>query len=138
MDNIFEFTKHNILWLHMAEYYTIEKLAYKVKYEDKFSALSIRIEKMHYLMYAFNDCPKNECYACDAIPSITSCYDCPIDIGICGDVHGRRDLYSLYCDAISMYAYTNKKIHREEAHEIALQIANAPKNAYTDIKYIWR
>lgn len=137
MDNIFEFTKHNILWQHMAEYYTIEKLTYKVRNEDNFSVISIRIEKMHYLMCVFNDCPKNECYACDAIPSITSCYDCPIDIGICGDVQ-MRNLYSLYCGAISGYVYTNKKIYKEEAHKIALQIANAPKNEYTDIKYIWR
>ena len=135
MAKIFEFTKHNILWLHMSEYYTIEKLAYKMKYEDKFSTLSIRIEKMHYIMCVFNDCPANECYACDATPSITSCYDCPI--GICGDEQ-MRNLYSLYYHTISRYAYTNKKIYREEAHKIALQIANASKNEYTSIEYIWR
>ena len=130
MDNIFEFTKHNILWLHMAEDYTIEKLAYCM------NRMTFMNEKEQYVTSMFGDNFLDDfswCYACLACSY--KCTDCPIDIGICGE---RNNLYEKYMRAVVTYAITNDKSAKEEAQKIALEIANAPKNKNTDIEYIWR
>lgn len=129
MNRKFAYSKHIMLWKHMAKEKTIERIVERTK-EDMatdndnnylmYINQNIVVEKRTYIRTMFNEHVANSCYACEVdVP----CSECPIKIGRC-----TNGLYEKYMYAISNYAETNSKEYLDEAIQLALDIAHAELN----------
>lgn len=130
MNRKFEYSKHIMLWKHMANEKTIERIVANAKDDMEraksstayfsFAEFNVIMEKKEYISNVFNEYVANGCYACQAnVP----CSACPIKIGRCSN-----GLYNKYVYAISNYTKTDNKEYLNEAIQLALGIANAELN----------
>ena len=139
---IFEYSKHIMLWKHMAKEEVIEHIVSKTKADMNitndsvsyaiYTNLNVVEEKRGYIYTIFREDVVNSCYACEAnVP----CSACPIKIGRCSD-----GLYILYINAIAKYAETDNKEFLHEAIQCASDIAHAELNKdvieYYDIEVV--
>ena len=130
MNRKFEYSKHIMLWKHMAKEKTIERIVAKTKDDMEmaksstayflFTEINVKTEKKAYIYNVFNEYVANSCYACNIH---TPCNACPIKIGRCSN-----GLYEKYVYAISKYTETNNKEYLDEAIQYALDIAHAELN----------
>ena len=143
MKRKFEYSKHIMLWKHMAKEEVIEHTVAKIKDDmainknstnyHECTNFNIVKEKESYIYNVFNQYVLNGCYACEA--NTPSCADCPIKIGRCYD-----GLYTKYINAIAKYAETDNKEYLNEAIQCASDIAHAELNKdvieYYDIEVV--
>lgn len=129
----FAYSKHIMLWKHMAKEEVIEHIVYKIKddmaiaknYTDYllYSEFHVIMEKKAYIYNVFRERVVNSCYACEAnVP----CSACPIKIGRCSN-----GLYTKYLYAIANYVKTDNKKYLHEAIQCASDIAHAELNKET-------
>lgn len=133
----FEYSKHIMLWKHMAKEEVIEHIVSKTKAYMEinksstaqlssyllYTELNVIEEKKAYIYTIFREYVLNSCYACEAhVP----CSACPIKIGRCS-----TGLYKKYLYAIANYTKTDNKEYLNEAIQCASNIAHAELNKET-------
>lgn len=138
----FAYSKHIMLWKHMAKEEVIEHIVYKIKddmaiandntHYGLYTEFHVIMEKKAYIYNVFREYVVNSCYACEAnVP----CSACPIKIGRCSN-----GLYTKYLYAVTKYAETDNKEYLNEAIQCASDIAHAELNKdvieYYDIEVI--
>lgn len=130
MNRKFAYSKHIMLWKHMAKEEVIEHIVSKIKADmniakddidyNFYTNHNIAEEKEKYIYTMFREHVANSCYACEAN---ISCSECPIKIGRCS-----TGLYRRYSVAIANYTKTNDKEYLNEAVQCASDIAHAELN----------